>query len=445
MPRILLRFLTISLFTTVFLSTASFLNVNLLATNWELVSEILRSSTPSQILSSPKDSLHIVWHAFSDNDIHHIERYRDGTWSRQTNISHDVNTSDKELFAIDSNNGVHAIWHDQSENLFYSWRPDGGNWSTPVNLTTDIAGSVWGGAIAITNDKVHVVWYEWTNTATYTLHYKWRYLTGSWVDTSEISNGLKKGKLLLTADSRNQLHLLWGPVAYDYKGFYWTKPDDGVWSVDEALPEPVSDLGNSTMFVDDNGVVHLFLWQTGGPKIYYSCRELSGSWSTPEQVTDQMTQHFDLRAVQTPQGILHAVWTVNPNIVDHSSWGLYYAQRRSEEGWTVPKKITPFASLSEGTRGIFAQNIGGAYLVFQVKEPSNHESLYSAMVSSEGVWSTPKLISSGPYVNAYVNAVTTATEDDTIHIVAQNYSSGEAKLYYTYFSFEKVYLPIIVK
>jgi hypothetical protein len=174
------------------------------------------SYRPGVVIDSTNE-IHAVWSADAPiyNEIFHKKSADGGaTWGTAKRITWTSGTSDYPSPAIDSSDGLHVVWQDDtpgSREIYYKRTTDGGTtWSTSQRLTWT-SGYSNSPIIAIdSNNHIHAVWYDYT-PGDPEIYYKKSTDTGTtWSAAQRLTwTSGNSSSPTMDIDSSDTMHLVW--------------------------------------------------------------------------------------------------------------------------------------------------------------------------------------------------------------------------------------------
>lgn len=232
-------------------------------------------------------------------------------WSTPFKISQNTNWTGFPGITVTSDNHVHVIWEDDSENaagaggrILYR-KYDGNSWSTPVSISHDVSDS-WASQPQIISDSVdnlHVIFSYWppTGDSPVELYYT-KYNGSSWSTPEKLSATGDIDNIqhaAIAVDSNNYPHVaIWelGVVAEVGKGVYHTNFNGTSW---EAPLKLSTNGAYPKIVIDDNDYRHLVWvveWYDSVNGVYKNVVEYikwDGSWSaSPTTISTEATYSY---------------------------------------------------------------------------------------------------------------------------------------------------------
>jgi hypothetical protein len=279
------------------------------------------------------DNLHVVWQdetALAITDIYYINKTPGGPWSSEVDISNNAGASRWPAIAIDNDDNLHVVWHDQTPGIYeiyYSFSLDGGlTWSPPDSISD--GPSSYAAAIAIdSEDNIHVAWQQYITSGNHEIYYVTKPSGESWSTPVNISDNSEDSLYpAIATDNSDNIHVVWEDLTPgNLEILYVAKPSDGSWST----PVNISNNDGSSVFpdiaTDSNNGLHVVWsdWTPGNLTIYYASKPSGGSWSTPESISnDEDDSNTPAIAIDNNSRNLRVVWAEQFEL---TRWEIMYA------------------------------------------------------------------------------------------------------------------------
>jgi hypothetical protein len=201
-----------------------------------------------------------------------------GTWSEPVNISNQKFNSSQPDLAIDSDGTIHVVWwhedlraktgpEEAPSEVFYVYKPRFGDWSEPANISNNIGRSEQAKLAVDSENKVHVVWHDDT-AAPWDILYATKAPGEEWYVvslTAEIDGVCAVPAIAI--DHKDGVHLSFN-FKSGYEGpfevFYTTKAKGGTWSKVQNLSRNHPNSNDSTIVIDPAGKIHV-AWSDESP------------------------------------------------------------------------------------------------------------------------------------------------------------------------------------
>jgi len=261
------------------------------ATGWstpQIISGTSEQVYFSSIAVDNAGAAHIVYWTDPPGDIKYVTN-ESGSWSAPVGINNDGRNYVFCHIRVDSSGKLHLVYMDNTGYggfygiVYYRSKPKGGPWSDPVLLSGSDTACEQPELAVDRNGVCHVVYKSQSIGDRYTDN-----ASGSWSApvTLPTSGFYSAGSLDTDADCT--VHYMDNGGTYiNNKGWTWTTPE-------AAIPE----LGWGGILVDSKGHCHFVYWTRGGsgPRdtgIVRYVNNVSGSWSTPQDVTGQSGQDVE--------------------------------------------------------------------------------------------------------------------------------------------------------
>ncbi|NIA22656.1 MAG: hypothetical protein GWP03_00590, partial [Proteobacteria bacterium] len=300
----------------------------------------------------------------------------------------------------DSKGVIHGVWMDRvdsigrADDIFYSYRMPGGGWSEPVDISNTEDCSYLPRLAINSKDELYAVWEERLDSGPYyisTVVIKKMESNGNWqeghdtlwdyLDFSESaaitidnednihitflgqdsqSNALMYCEIENNGQKDSIVHLIEGPMNYSpilvdrsgglhvvgEKGFgMWDeimdvyKPAGGTWQI-PGVNISQSPYSNSwivdNISMDKDGHIYTSWEECNDNHIYFSERDISGDWSTPEDMGNGGISW----TVCDREGCVYLGYSLalNPYVTDNTNG---FIRKRNKEGkWSEPINIS---------------------------------------------------------------------------------------------------------
>jgi hypothetical protein len=335
-----------------FVVLSLFFSIRLLsAQTWEATKRITWingfSTHPSIALDSNGD-IHLVW---DDDNPGNSEIYStkstDGgaTWSKPKRITWNTGSSAFPDVAIDSNNNMHLVWHDNSKDsnleLLYKKSTDGGaTWSKYKRFTWNTGRSLEPTILIDSYDHIHVVWQD-ESPGNFEIFYK-RSTDGglTWFMSDRLTwTATWNDEPAMAADSNDHIHLVWRDDRELYckrstdRGATWLKYRRLTWNSGLSCRAAIG--------VDTNDHIHV-IWQDDSKDsnfelLYKKSTDNGATWSKYKRLTRNAGASIIPAIALDAQNHIHLVWQDDSMGIKEE---VYY--KRSTDGgstWTT-KRLT---------------------------------------------------------------------------------------------------------
>ncbi len=305
-----------------------------------------------------------------------------------------IDDSQRPSIAVDGNNNIHVVWHDMTDGVWgtdteimYVSYTEATGWSNITVISDGYGGIYWNDgesmipSIAVDgNNNIHVVWHDNTIGVwggglldTDIMYVKYTEATG-WSNITVISDGYggiywndgTSAVPEIALDSLGGIHVVWEEYSYGVWGggsvdteiMYVDYTQASGWSNISVISD-VSDIYWNTgissypdIVVDKNDKAHV-VWHDGtvgvwGPdyEIMYSTLGASG-WSFPIVISDgHMGVYWNDHHSFSPSiavdglGNLHVVWHDMTDGVWGTDTEIMYTSYSEVIGWIIPKVIS---------------------------------------------------------------------------------------------------------
>ncbi|MFZ2098326.1 MAG: hypothetical protein WAV05_16975 [Anaerolineales bacterium] len=171
---------------------------------------------------------------------------------------------------------------------------------------------------------VHVAWADFPNSDG--IYYVQRQLDGSWTSIELIDRpSFSIENILMDIDIYGNVYLLWST---DYMVYYAIRDQSGTWST----PEYVTNGFVWQMTLDDANTLHVLVG--AGSELFYLNRSVGLNWLIdPVPGSNNV---FSCSIVVGDDATIHIVWSEN----SYMSHGVYYIRREANGNWSVPDVLS---------------------------------------------------------------------------------------------------------
>jgi len=234
------------------------------------------SSTFPSVCADSANNLHVFWSEWlatpvGRNEIYYSWKAPAGSWSAPVNISNSSSSSYVARCVVDSQNGLHVVWENNSPgayDIFYTTKPYGGSWTAPVNISNNTGDSQAPVIARDFQDTLHVVWFD-NSPGNNEILYIFKATAGTWSTPENIS--LSSGDSLSPAigfDSTGMVHIVYSDnICGNYDVYYLNKSYGGTWGSLINLSYSTGQSTNPDLAIDINDGVHI-VWEDNTPGNY---------------------------------------------------------------------------------------------------------------------------------------------------------------------------------
>jgi len=302
-------------------------------------------------------ALHVVWQDDTPGKAEiYYKRSEDGgpTWSAAKRLTWTSGDSYASSIAIDSHNGIHVVWYDDTtgnNEIYYKTSADGGTtWSATKRITWT-SGWSEGPAMAIDSDNtIHIVWDDYTQPGKYEILFKKSTDGGTtWSAAKRLATSpIEAGFTAVATDSSKAIHVVWYDYTPDNEEIYYRRSADGgtTWSTVKRLTWTSGRSAFPCIAIDPGNRVHI-VWNddtSSIPEIYYRRSPDGGAtWSAAKRLTwSPRNSLFPVIAID-PGNCIHVVWED-----DIPGTPEIYHKRSTDGGgtWSGAKRLTWTSGLS---------------------------------------------------------------------------------------------------
>jgi len=393
------------------------------------------------------NNAHLVWvqtDASGWQEIYYVQRKADGTWTASQQISNNHSYAWGPELAVGDDGVVHVVWSADrgagNTDVLYTRRAEDGTWSAPQNISSSPTRSS-GAVIVVDGDgTVHVFWLEGESCSN-TIYHTYRVGDGPWSSPQDISQSLQgASRPQVTVAPDGTVHVAWedNPCNYGFhyaEIFYAQRALDGTWSTPQNVSNNETWSHAPKIALDTAGIVHLVWGDIGGlgQAVDYAWRQSDGSWSTPEIIFSTASVY----AISEPylaadgDGNLHLVVAQRPSDLELAELDYFYKPLLGS--WQGPKAVASLEGWNEGM-----QVETSAHVVHVIWQNSFRDDATGATYrlllylrrESDGTWS-PSIRVAERMRSDQPAVFQMATEGEkSVHVVWQDPSDWEGRIYY---------------
>ena len=193
----------------------------------------------------------------------------------------------------------------------------------------------------------------------------------------------------IDVDASGNAYAVWADDSSgDWQVYFSSRPSEGSWGTISRVDDSPSGASKPCIAIDSTGIIHSIWWDArhgGGTNIYYSYRNLSGTWISGERVnpsTLNAVENVDMGVDSS--GNVYIVWDDRLN--GEFQADIYFTYRSSNTGnWTAPVNISNDSN-DEREVSIAVDNLGNACVIWDLYTGTTYH-IYSSYLSSGGLWS----------------------------------------------------------
>jgi uncharacterized repeat protein (TIGR01451 family) len=334
---------------------------------------------------------------------------RESSFAPPQNVSNTAPHSLQPQIAVDDLDTVHLVWTDAG--IRYARRESDGTWSSPENVSTATSGLDDPQLAVGENEVVHVVWSDSSD-----IYYAQRASDGTWSPSQNLSDSPDEaGHPQVAVDGSGVVHVVWHDQSTGAADIYHAWRDGGgSWSSPQNLSDDPIESWSPQMAMDGNGAAHVVWWSAGGNnEVFYAMRGGDGIWSDPQNISDTPVWSEYPELVADANATVHVVWKDG----DHPEYDVYYARRGSDGTWSSPANISNASANIWHSKPVLGPD-GNLHVAWQQPSPSKTD-IYYAFRRSEGTWSTPVNVSHSP--SDARTATLTVDDHATVHLAWTEY------------------------
>jgi BNR repeat-like domain len=274
------------------------------------------SSMPDVAIDSG-DGVHVVWQDDTSGipEICYKRSLNGGTaWSALKMLTWNSGASENPSIAADSSDGIHVVWQDDtpgSVEIYYMKSEDRGTtWSAPRRLTWS-SGSAEHPAIAVDSaNGIHVVWQD-DRPGNTEIYYKGSTDGGaSWSAAKRLTwtSGISE-RPALAAGSSSSVHLVWYDDTPGNQEIYYKRSTDGgtTWNAAKRLTWTSGDCWTPAIAKGSGNALHV-VFCSDSNIFFKKSTDGGASWSSKERLTwNEEWNNSPVVAVDSINAI-HMMW-----------------------------------------------------------------------------------------------------------------------------------------
>jgi len=350
------------------------------------------------------------------------------TWTAAKRLTWNPGLSGRAQIAVDSNNYIHVVWHDDSPGnyeIYYKMSTNGGTtWS--IRRLTYNAGSSRVPQIAVdSSSNIHVVWMDDTS-GNNEIYYKKSTNGGTTWSTRRFTyNPGNSVSPAIVADSNNYIHVVWSDNTTQWPEIYYKKSTDGgvSWTT-KRLTYKSSISVMPAIAVDSNNYIHVVWCDTssGDGNIYYKKSVDGGTSWTTKRLTNNSGSSQSPKIAVDSNNYIHVVW----HDYTPGNFEIYY--KRSTDGgasWTT-KRLT-WNSEPSALPSISIDSMDYIHIVWLDDTPGNGEIFYKRSTNGGGTW-TAKRLTYNPGTSS--SPAITVDSNNHIHVTWTDETPGNYEIHY---------------
>jgi len=361
-----------------------------------------------------------------------LTSYALADWSPAKRLTWNSGWSRYPAMAVDSSGTVHVIWSDETPGnyqIYYKRSTDGGTTWDAIRRLTWTSGGSYEAAIAVDSGQaVHIVWYEYT-PGNNEIGYK-RSTDGgtTWAAVQYLTSTLGGSfSPSIAVDTTGAVHVVWydDTVGND-EIYYRGSPDGGkTWTAVQRLSWTSG--GSEGTAIDSGDALHVvFSDDTPGNYELYHKRSPDGgaTWVAKKRLTwNSGSSYSPVLALDSTSNV-HVIW------FDHTPGNFEVYYRKSPDGgttWSAMKRLT----WNSGGSSNPAMAIGAGdsiHAVWADDTSENYEIYYRRSPDEGTTWNAVQRLTwtSGASSNPAIDI----DSSGTIHVVWQDYLTGNYEIYY---------------
>jgi hypothetical protein len=381
-------------------------------------------------LAIQENVLHLAWvdGTGAQTEIGYARKGPGRSWSLPWNITQDPAYSQYGQMLIDDQDTVHVIWDDNQQGNFeimYQYKPSEGVWSTPENISHNSGNSTDPATLLDRTGTLHAVWEDDTGGQTQ-INYAYKLSGGGWTAPVAISRADAPAEQpALTIDGSHTLHVVWkGLASGNYEILYACKWPGGGWSAPLNISTNAGHSAEPAIVADQADILHV-VWTDstlGNHEILYAWRLPTGTWASPENLSNNSSYSAEPFIALGHEGQLHLLWRDNVA----GPFDIYYIVKRTS-GWSEAINISQTAGVS-GAPLILPASDGSLHVFWEDQTPGHYEIFY-AHRRLPGPWTKGIDISNTP--NNSTAPAGALDKDADPRVLWQEETSGGHDLFYS--------------
>ena len=350
--------------------------------------------------------------------------------------------SGQHSVAVDAAGGVHVAWQDQRNVPYQIWyrRYDAGTstWQAETVLTNRLANCFQPSIACDSAGDVHLAWHIGSSQGTGIWAKRYNAATHHWRADTLIDS-------TTTSYPQQYPSVACVPGSGDVEVAWYGTPDAG--GLPQVFFKERHQLSgwDSAMQVTTAPVIHdqvsvaagangdiAVVWcgmDFGADRNQVFCRRRAASvWQDVELVSDLpggLTQNRPCVAIDR-SSVVHVVWY---GMSGSSFYQQVFHRSRGASGWSATSSIGGIRDYQQQFPSIACDAAGHCHAVWCSKGGTDHMQLAYAQRDTDGVWSSPMILTALDSGNVSYPSIT-CDADSGIHIVWHDASSGNPDVYY---------------
>jgi hypothetical protein len=307
------------------------------------------------------------------------------------NVSNNPGRSENPSIAVDSNNTVHLVWHDDApgnEEIFYSYKPESGNWSNPVNISNNAQSSRYP---CITIDKtnvIHVAWQDYGPSGHWSIYYIQKLENSEWSMPETITGDDIYVDPKIIADDSSNIHLIWLYGGYHHGIRYAKRTKQNTWTSQSVIVDPTT-LWYPKLTVDKNRNVHVIWGATLdflNWNIFYSTKTELGEWAPPINISNTGKANSINSIVSDNRGDIHCIWH-DDSLNYLNQCNFFYRMKKMDDTWVI--KSPPCTLNTVWLNILLATGPGGELYIPGSANHNDSDKYYLLYITKpyNGIWS----------------------------------------------------------
>lgn len=350
----------------------------------DISSGITESKHPA-IAIGPGGDVHVVWEAFTSPnwEILYSRKPVGGVWTSPVNVSNTSGASNRPAIAVGEDGSLHVVWHDAAAgdwDILCSTKSADGSWSPASNISNNAGWSFHPEIVVGGDGSLHVVWHDNTS-GKWQILYASKPVDGSWSPPTPVwTEGGRSWFAALAIGGGGNLHLVWEErTPGNWEILYSAKPPGGSWLWPENVSRTNGESRLPALVVASDGSPRV-VWQdetSGSPHLASAARVQAGSWSSAEDISEDIVRSSRPAIAAVRDGTLHVAWAGDR----FGSTDILFATSPPGGSWSSAANVSHSVGVSDGLAlGVGAD--GSTHTVWHDNTPGSNHIFYAGPSSA---------------------------------------------------------------
>jgi len=361
-------------------------------------------------------------------------------WTPAKRLTWTSGHSSFPTIARDLTGTLHVLWVDETPGngeIYHKTSTDGGaTWTPNQRLTWNSGNSGWPVMTADSSNNIHVLWEDDTPGKGEIFHKKSTDLGDTWLASQNLSStpgDSWNAAIALDFSFSAKLHAFWNDNTPGNHEIYYKRSTDGgdTWTTSQRLTWTPGGSWSPEIAVDYSNNIHVvwFEYTAGNAEIYYKKSTDGGvTWTASQRLTWTSGFSFEPAIAADSSGNIHVVWYDN----SPGNNEIYY-RRSPDKGttWGSLRKLTWTAGESCYPE-IAVDSSGDIHLVWWDNTPGNAEIYYKKSTDRGASWTSSQRLTStsGDSYSPFI----AVDPFGGLHVVWHDDTPGNFEIYYKKFS-----------